>query len=171
MYRKEYFYGLSDILQFNVRASFLKDKIIKEERGIIKVFKRDKEIIVMEYLNGNDEIIKDMRVDKNEDITNFDLVFLKAIERYISDYEYPGMIYEYIEGLGSWYRVKIDNYDPLDKRLKPFYLKKKIKKSDLKDYVKTEEDLQYIEKFWDIKGDIIFNKPKDIKKFFETMIN
>ena len=163
MYREDYFYGLSDILQFNVRASFLHNRITSEERGILKVFKRDEEVIVIEFFQGKDEIIKD--------INNFDLVFLKAIERYISDYKYPGMIYEYIEGLGSWYRVKIDNYDPLDKRLKPFYLKKKIKKSDLKDYVKTEEDLQYIEKFWEIKGNLKFNKPKDIKKFFETMIN
>ena len=171
MYREEYFYGLSDILQFNVRASFLKDKIIKEERGIIKVFKRDKEIIVMEYLNGKDEIIKDTRINKNEDITNFDLVFLKAIERYISDYEYPGMIYEYIEGLGSWYRVKIDNYDPTDKRLKPFYLKKKISKEDLSRYVDNKNDLEYLEKFWEIKGDLKFNKPKEIEKNFHIIIN
>ena len=167
MYREEYFYGLSDILHFNVMASFLKDKINKEERGIIKIFKRDKEIIVIEHLNGKDEILKDTRLDKDEDITNFDLVFLKAIERYTSDYELPGMIYEYIEGFGSWYRVKIDNYDPGDRRLKPFYLKKKIKKEDLIKYVNNKEDLKYLEKFWEIKGEITFNKPKIIKEFFE----
>ena len=169
MYKEEYFYGLSDILQFNVRASFLKDKITKEERGIIKVFKRDKEIIVIEHFNGIDEILKDTRIDKNEDIINFDLIFLRAIERYTSDYELPGMIYEYIEGLGSWYRVKIDNYYPQDKRLKPLYLKKKVKKEDLTKYVDNKEDLKYLEKFYDIKGDIVFTKPKNIKEFFEKI--
>lgn len=166
MYRDGYFYGLSDILHFNVMASFLKDRIIKEERAIIKVFKRGDEIVVIETLNSKDEILKDTRKDKNEDITNFDLVFLKSLERYYSDYELPGMVYEYVEGIGSWYRVKVPDYDPLDKRLKPFYLKKKITKKDLEKYSDNKIDLEYLERFMDIKGDIKFNKPKDVKEFF-----
>ena len=64
MYREDYFYGLSDILQFNVRASFLHNRITSEERGILKVFKRDEEVIVIEFFQGKDEIIKDTRKDK-----------------------------------------------------------------------------------------------------------
>lgn len=171
MYREEYFYGLSDILEFNVRASFLHDRITSEERGILKIFKRDKEVIVIEFFQGKDEIIKDTRKNKNEDITNFDLVFLKSIERYTSDYEYPGMIYEYVEGIGSWYRVKIEGYNPSDKRLKPFYLKKRINKKDLTKYVNNREDLLYVEKFFDMIGNLKFNKTKDVIKFFDKIIN
>ena len=39
MIRDNEFYGISDILHFNVYASLLKEHIIKEERVIIKVFK------------------------------------------------------------------------------------------------------------------------------------
>ena len=169
MYREDFFYGISDLLQFNVRASFLKERILNEERGIIKVFKRDDEVIVIENFHGIDEVLKDTRLNVNEDVTNFDLVFLKVIERYSSDYELPGMIYEYVQGVGSWYRVKIEGYNPQDKVLKPFYLKKKICKTDLKKYTKNNEELLYLEKFFEIKGDIVFNKPKDMRDFFEKM--
>ena len=167
MYREDFFYGISDLLQFNVRASFLKDRILNEERGIIKVFKRDDEVIVIENFHGIDEVLKDTRLNVNEDVTNFDLVFLKVIERYSSDYELPGMVYEYVQGVGSWYRVKIEGYNPQDKVLKPFYLKKKICKTDLKKYTKNNEELLYLEKFFEIKGDIAFNIEELIEENLE----
>jgi hypothetical protein len=75
------------------------------------------------------------------------------------------MIYEYIEGIGCWYRVKIDGYLPSDKLLKPFFLKKKIKKEDLTKYATTNEELNKLNKFYDItKGLITFNKEKEIKE-------
>ena len=169
MYREDYFYGLSDVMHFNLYDSLLKDKLVKEERGIIKVFKRNEEILIIETVNNRDEIIKDTRINKNEDITSFDLTFLKVIERYICDYEIPNMIYEYIEGIGSWYRVKIDGYLPSDKRLKPFYFKKKIEKKDLNKYVDNKDDLKYLEKFYDIKGLVKFNKVKDVIDFFKQI--
>ena len=165
MYNSEYFYGITDLMHFNVYASLLKDKIIKEERVIIKVFKKDDEIVIIETNNFKDTILKDTRKNKDTDITMYDLTFLKVLERYTSDYEIPGMIYEYIEGIGSWYRVKIDGYLPSDKLLKPFFLKKKIKKEDLSKYAKTDEELDKLSKFYDItKGLIKFSKEKDIKE-------
>ena len=115
MYNKEYFYGITDLLHFNVYASLLKEHITKEERVIIKVFKKDDEVIVVETNNFKDTILKDTRKDKTTDLIEYDLTFLKVLERYYSDYEIPNMIYEYIEGIGSWYRVKIDGYLPSDK--------------------------------------------------------
>ena len=44
MYNNEYFYGITDLMHFNVYASLLKEHIIKEERVIIKVFKKENEI-------------------------------------------------------------------------------------------------------------------------------
>ena len=51
MYNDKYFYGLTDLLHFNLYASLLKDKIIKEERVIIKVFKKENEVVVIETNN------------------------------------------------------------------------------------------------------------------------
>lgn len=165
MYNKEYFYGITDLLHFNVYASLLKEHITKEERVIIKVFKKDDEVIVVETNNFKDTILKDTRKDKTTDLIEYDLTFLKVLERYYSDYEIPNMIYEYIEGIGSWYRVKIDGYLPSDKILKPFFLKKKIKKEDLTKYATTNEELNKLNKFYDItKGLITFNKEKEIKE-------
>ena len=141
MYNDEYFYGITDLLHFNVYASLLKEHIIKEERVIIKFFKKDDEIVIIETNNFNDLILKDTRLDKNSDLMEFDLVFLKVLERYYSDYEIPGMVYEHIEGIGSWYKVKIDGYLPNDKLLKPFFLKKKICKSSLAKYADNDLDL------------------------------
>lgn len=161
MYNKDYFYGITDLLHFNVYASLLKEHITKEERVVIKVFKKDNEIVIIETNNFNDTILKDTRKDKNTDLMTFDLTFLKVLERYYSDYEIPGMIYEYIEGIGAWYRVKIDGYNPSDKLLKPFFLKKKISKEDLKNYSKTKDELTKLETFYDItKGLIKFSKEK-----------
>ena len=152
MYNEEYFYGLTDLIHFNVYASLLKNHIKKEERVIIKVFKKDNEVVVIET---------------NSDLMSFDLVFLKTLERYYSDYEIPGMIYEYIEGIGSWYRVLIPEYNVNDKYLKPFFMKKKIRREDLIKYAKSEEELTKLNKFYDItKGLVRFTEPKDVKKLF-----
>lgn len=172
MYNKDYFYGITDLLHFNVYASLLKEHITKEEKVVIKVFKKDNEIVIIETNNFNDTILKDTRKDKNTDLMTFDLTFLKVLERYYSDYEIPGMIYEYIEGIGAWYRVKIDEYTPSDKLLKPFFLKKKISKEGLKDYIQNSEELIKLEKFYDItKGLIKFSKEKDIKELFSKLEN
>ena len=168
MYQSDYFYGLSDIM--HVYAVLLKEHIIKEERVIIKVFKKDSEVVVIETNNFKDMILKDTRKDKNSDLMEFDLVYLHTLERYYSDYEIPGMIYEYIEGLGSWYRVKIDGFNPLDKDLKPFYLKKKINKEDLSKYAKDEDTLDKLYRFYDItKGLVKFSRPSEVKKLFLTI--
>lgn len=165
MYNEEYFYGITDLMHFNVYASLLKEHITKEERVIIKVFKKDDEIVIVETNNFKDTILKDTRKDKNSDLMEYDLFFLKVLERYTSDYEIPGMIYEYIEGIGSWYRVKIDGYLPSDKLLKPFFLKKKLSREDLTKYADTKEELDRLNKFYDItKGLIKFSKVKEIKE-------
>ncbi len=170
MYNNEYFYGISDLMHFNVYASLLKDKITLEERVIIKVFKKDDQVVVIENNKGIDYILKDTRKDKTDDLMTYDLVFLKTLERYISDYEMPGMIYEYIEGVGSWYRVKVPGYDPLNKIMKPFYLKKKVKREDLSKYVDNKKDLKKIEDFYDLtKGLIKFSKIKDVEKLFSVI--
>ena len=167
MYNDKYFYGLTDLLHFNLYASLLKDKIIKEERVIIKVFKKENEVVVIETNNFKDTILKDTRLNKEDNLLEYDLIYLHTLERYYSDYEMPGMIYEYVEGLGSWYRVKIDGFNPLDKDLKPFYLKKKIEKDDLKKYAKNNDILNKLNKFYDItKGLIKFSKPTIVKDLF-----
>lgn len=166
MYNEEYFYGITDLLHFNVYASLLKEHIIKEERVIVKVFKKNDEVVVIETNNFNDLILKDTRIDKNSDLMEFDLIFLKVLERYYSDYEIPGMIYEYIDGIGSWYKVKIDGYLPSDKLLKPFFLKKKINREDLTNYADAD-DLDRLNTFYDItKGLVKFSKVKDVKELF-----
>ena len=164
MYNDEYFYGLTDLLHFNLYAHLLKEYMIKEERVIIKVFKKDNEVVVIETNNFKDTILKDTRKDKKKDLLEFDLIYLHVLERYYSDYEIPGMIYEYIEGIGSWYKVKIEGFNPNDKYLKPFFLKKKITKEDLSHYANSKEELENLEKFYDItKGLIKFSKPKVVK--------
>ena len=170
MYNLEYFYGISDLMHFNVYAILLKDNIKLEERVIIKVFKKDDQVVVIENNKGIDYILKDTRLNKNDDLMTYDLIFLRTLERYISDYEMPDMIYEYMEGVGSWYRVKVEGYNPLDKMMKPFYLKKKIKKEDLVKYSSCDEELKKLEKFYDLtKGLIKFSKVNDIKKLFSVI--
>ncbi len=170
MYNEDYFYGISDLMHFNVYATLLKNDIKLEERVVIKVFKKDDQVVVIENNKGVDIVLKDTRTNKNDDLMTYDLIFLKTLERYISDFEMPNMIYEYIEGIGSWYRVKVDGYNPLDKIMKPFYLKKKVKKENLYKYCESPEDLEKLNKFYDLtKGLIKFNKPNDIKKLFSIM--
>jgi hypothetical protein len=167
MYNEKYFYGITDLMHFNVYATLLKEHIIKEERVIIKVFKKDNEVIVIETNNFKDITLKDTRLDKNTDLMEYDLVFLKVLNRYYSDYEIPGMVYEYIEGVGSWYRVEIPGFEPSDKLLKPFFLKKKVNKDDLVKYVDNQEELDRLNRFYDItKGLIKFSKVRDVKELF-----
>ena len=170
MYNDKYFYGITDLMHFNVYASLLKEHIIKEERVIIKVFKKGNEVVVIETNNFKDIILKDTRLDKNSDLMEFDLVFLKTLERYYSDYEIPGMVYEYVEGIGAWYRVEIPGYNPNDKLLKPFFLKKKITYEDLNKYANNQEDLDKLNRFYDItKGLIKFSKVKEVKELFAKL--
>lgn len=170
MYDNSCFYGLTDLLHFNVYASLLKEHIIKEERVIIKIFKQKDEIVVIETNNFQDTILKDTRKDKSTDLMAFDLVFLHTLERYYSDYEIKGMVYEYIEGVGSWYKVHIPNHNPEDKIYKPFYLKKKITKEDLSKYAKSEEDYDKLLDLYSItKGLIKFTRPKTIKELFSSL--
>lgn len=172
MYNEEYFYIKTDILHFNVYASLLKDNIKLEERVIIKVFQKNNEIVIIETNNFKDTILKDTRKDKNTDLMTYDLIFLKVLNRYISDYEIPNMYYENIDEVGSWCRVKIDGYNPNDKLLKPFFLKKKISKTDLKKYAKTKEELNKLENFYNItKGLLKFTKPKIIIEMFNVIEN
>ena len=170
MYNDKYFYGITDLMHFNVYASLLKEHIIREERVIIKVFKNDNEVVIVETNNFKDTILKDTRKDKNSDLMEFDLTFLKVLERYTSDYEIPGMIYEYIDGIGSWYRVKIDGYLPNDKLLKPFFLKKKVSREDLAKYASNQDELDSLNEFYDItKGLIKFSKVKNVKELFAKL--
>lgn len=169
MYNKEYFYGITDVLHFNVYASLLKDKITKEERCLIKVFKKNNEIVIIETLNFKNKILYDNRKD-NIELTDMDLIYLKTLERYTSDYEIKGMIYENIEGLGSWYRVKIKGFNPEDKLLKPFFLKKKITKKDLTKYANNNDELKRLNEFYDItKGLIKFTKPNKVKEILNSI--
>lgn len=170
MYNKEYLYHLTDDLHFNVYAVLLKNYIKEEKRVIIKVFKKEDNIVVIETDNYKDTILKDTRKNKNDDILTYDLIYLKTLHRYTSDYELPGMIYESIEGLGSWYRVKIDGIDPSNKLLKPFYLKKKISKEDLKKYANAKEDLALLENLYDkTKGLLKFTKPKKVEELLKKI--
>ena len=68
MYNDKYFYGITDLMHFNVYASLLKEHILKEERVIIKVFKKDNEVVIIETDNFTDTILKDTRKDKNSDL-------------------------------------------------------------------------------------------------------
>lgn len=170
MYNEKCFYGISDLMHFNVYASLLKEHIIKEERVLIKVFKKDSEIVVIETNNFKDIILKDTRVDKNSDLMEFDLTFVKVLERYYSDYEIPGMVYEYMEGVGAWYRVEIPGFSPDDKVLKPFFLKKKVTKEELFKFASNQEELDKLNKFYDItKGLVKFSKVNVVKELFSIV--
>lgn len=170
MYNEKCFYGISDLMHFNVYASLLKEHIIKEERVLIKVFKKDSEIVIIETNNFKDTILKDTRVDKNSDLMEFDLTFVKVLERYYSDYEIPGMVYEYMEGVGAWYRVEILGFSPDDNVLKPFFLKKKITREELFKYAVNQEELDKLNKFYDItKGLVKFSKVNVVKELFSIV--
>ena len=170
MYREDCFYKITDLMHHNVYASLLKEHIIKEENVIIKVFKLGDEVVVIETNNFKDYVLKDTRKDKSRDLMEYDLVFLKVLNRYYSDYEIPGMVYESVEGLGSWFRVNIPGFNPKDKFLKPFMLKKKIERKDLVNYASNEKELSLLNKFYDItKGLIKFSKVADVIELFSRI--
>ncbi len=172
MIRDDEFYGITDILHFNVFGSILKKYITKEERVIIKVFRKEEEIVIIETNQFQDTILKDTRKDKNTDLMSFDLTFLRTLERYYCDYQIPGMVYEMIDGVGVWYRVKIEGYHPSDTFLKPFFLKKKVKREDLSKYAKDEQELKKLYDFYDLtKGMVQFSKRKDVEKLFSVIEN
>ena len=154
------------LLFFGLPWTFTK-YTVQEENVIIKVFKLEDEVVVIETNNFKDTILKDTRKDKDRDLMAYDLVFLKVLNRYYSDYEIPGMVYESVEGLGSWFRVCIPGFKPTDKYLKPFMLKKKITKEDLVNYAKNDDELTKLNDFYDItKGLIKFSKVEDVKELF-----
>ena len=57
MYREDEFYIISDLMHFNVYRKLLEDTINKEDRVIIKVFKKDDEVVVIETNNFQDTVI------------------------------------------------------------------------------------------------------------------
>ena len=63
MYNDKYFYGITDLMHFNVYASLLKEHIIREERVIIKVFKKENEVVVVENNNFKDDFIRNFVTD------------------------------------------------------------------------------------------------------------
>lgn len=168
MYREDEFYYLTDKLHHDIYELALSKHLIKKERVIVKIFKYNYEEVIIEVINGKNEIIKDTRKDKNLEILNMDLVFVKVLDRYISSYELPNMIYEYIEGLGAWYRVKINGFNPNDKDLKVFYQKKKVTKENIlnSDVIKEVKDKQL--KFLELTKGIKFTRPSEIKKIFNN---
>lgn len=171
MYRENEFYYITDRLHFDVYNVALKQYIISEERIIIKVFKKNKELVIIEVLNGVNTIVKDTRKDKNSDLCDMDLIFVKVLERYTSDYELKGMCYEYIDGIGSWYRVLIDGFDPNDKDLNIFYNQKLVTEDMIthSDVDKSVKDKQL--KFLKITKGLKFSKPAKVKKLLDLIVN
>ena len=58
------------------------------ENVIIKVFKLDDEVVVIETNNFKDTILKDTRKDKNRDLMEYDLVFLDHMMPKMDGYEF-----------------------------------------------------------------------------------
>lgn len=166
MYRENEFYYITDKLHHDVYYFALKEHLKSEERLIVKIFKDKEEEIVIETIKGKDMYIKDTRRDKKKELYDYDLVFLKAMERYTSDYEIKGMVYEFVEGIGSWYRVEIPGFDPTDPDLAIFYKKKQkteeeILASDVPKEVKKKQ-LTFLK----ITKGLPFSSPSKIKKMF-----
>lgn len=166
MYKEGYFYQLIDVLRYDLFRVAYRNKIRNNKRLIIKIFNLSDEFVVVENFNFNDEIVYDNRLDKTRPLEEYDLIFLKVMERYESDVELPNKIYERIDGVGIWARVKIEGYNPNDKLLRPFYLKKTISFDDLARYTKTQEELKYLQNFYNLVGGDKFTHPKVIKDLF-----
>ena len=165
MYHEDYFYHLIDILNFDLIPLVYPQQIVSPCQIIIKIFNKGQEYIVVETINGQDNIIEDNRISKTP-LEDYDLIYLKVMERYTSSVELPNMVYEKIQDLGCWCRVKIEDYNPKDKLLKPFYLKKPIAKQDLAKYAKNPKELEKLEKFFDVVKEGKFTKPKIIQDLF-----
>ncbi len=169
MYYEDEFYFLTDKLHHDIYELALSKYITKRERAIVKIFKYDEEEVIMEVVNGKNEVIKDTRLDKNSDILEMDLVFVKVLDRYISSYELPNMVYEYVEGLGAWYRVKIDGFNPEDKDLKIFYRKKKVTEEEIINSNVSQEVKDKQLKFLEITKGLRFTKPQEVEKTFSSI--
>lgn len=166
MYKEGYFYQILDVLRYDLFQIAYRDKIKNKIRLIIKIFNLDNEYIVVETHNFKDNIVFDNRKDKKKNLEEYDLIFLKVMERYESDVEIPNKVYERIDGVGIWARVKIEGYDPNDKLLRPFYLKKQLDFEDLSKYAKTDEELVYLQNFYNLVGGDRFTHPRIIKDLF-----
>ncbi len=168
MYYEDEFYFLTDKLHHDIYELALSKYIIKKERAIVKIFKHDEEEVVMEVVNRKNEVIKDTRYDKNSEILDMDLVFVKVLERYISSYELPNMIYEYVESLGAWYRVKIDGFNPKDKDLKIFYRKKKVTEEEILNSSTSKEVKDKQLRFLELTKGLRFTNPQELEKVFNS---
>lgn len=164
MYREDEFYFLTDRLHHDIYELALKDYITKKERVIMKIFKKENESVIIEVVDGKNKIIKDTRSKKESSIFDMDLVFVKVLDRYVSSYELPNMLYEYVEGLGAWYRVKLNGFLPNDPDLKIFYQKKVITKEKILNTLKNKEIKDKQLKFLELTKGIKFTRPSEVKK-------
>lgn len=168
MYYEDEFYFLTDKLHHDIYELALSKYITKKERIIVKIFKHGEEEVIMEVVNGKNKVINDTRMDKNRDILEMDLVFVKVLDRYISNYELPNMVYECAEGLGAWYRVKIDGFNPQDKDLKIFYRKKKVSEEEILNSNVSQEVKDKQLKFLKLTNGLRFTKPQKVEKIFNN---
>lgn len=164
MYREDEFYFLTDKLHHDIYELALNKYITKKERVIVKIFKKDNESVVIEVVNGKNEIVKDTRKNKELSIFDMDLVFVKMLERYVSSYELPNMVYEYVEGIGAWYRVKIEGFNSSNKDLKIFYRKKEVTKDNILNSKESKEVKDKQLKFLELTKGIKFTKPSEVEK-------
>lgn len=170
MYREDEFYFLTDRLHHDIYELALKDYLTKKERVIVKIFKKDNESVVIEVINGQNKIIKDTRKNKESSIFDMDLVFVKVLDRYVSSYELPNVFYEYVEGVGAWYRVKLDGFLPNDPDLKIFYRKKEVTKEEIINSTKNKEVKDKQLKFLELTKGIKFTRPSEVKKIIEETL-
>lgn len=168
MYREDEFYFITDRLHHDVYSVALREHLDKEERLVIKVFSNGTDKVVIETCNGIDTYIFDNRDDKSSSIYDLDLVFVKMMERYISSYEIENTYYESIEGVGSWLRVKIPGFDPLDKDLEIFY-DKEVSESDISNLEVSDDIKNKLYEFLKITKGMKFSKPSKIKEMFDKI--
>ncbi len=100
-------YILLDDLRYDIYYASYKSTCESYERVLIKVFQDEKDKIVVETTNGIDKIVYDTRKDKTKDLMEYDLTFLKVLERMKCDREVKGMVYEKLPEIGAWKRVKL----------------------------------------------------------------
>ena len=110
-------YILLDDLRYDIYYASYKSTCESYERVLIKVFQDEKDKIVVdvntiigepiETTNGIDKIVYDTRKDKTKDLMEYDLTFLKVLERMKCDREVKGMVYEKLPEIGDWKRVKL----------------------------------------------------------------
>lgn len=168
MYKEDEFYFLTDKLHHDIYALALANYIMKKERVIVKIFKKDNESVVIEVVNGKNKVIKDTRKNKESTLFDMDLVFVKVLDRYVSSYELPNMFYEDVEGVGTWYRVKLDGFLPNDPDLKIFYRKKAVTKEEILNSAKSKEVKDKQLNFLELTKGIKFTRPSEVKKIFNN---